>query len=123
MGRDPLLPDVPTFFEVYKSVYGRELSGTEKKVWLTLFNIRVMGSKMFVLPAGTPQDIVGAYNTAMKRVVASDAMKTKQAKKILRGYPQTTGTGAVETLKDASVLSASESAWLKDWLRNTHGVR
>ena len=123
VGRDPLLPDIPTFFEVYKSIYGKELSGTERKVWMTLFNIRVMGSKMYVLPAGTPKDIVDTYNMAMQKVVVSDAFHSKQGKKILGGYPQTTGANAVETLKDAAVLSAAETAWLKDWLRKTHGVR
>ena len=123
VGRDPLLPDVPTFFEVYKTVYGKELTGTERKVWMTLFNIRVMGSKMYVLPAGTPKNIVDTYNMAMQKAVASDAFHSKQGKKILGGYPQTTGVKAVETLKDAAVLSAAETAWLKDWLRETHGVQ
>lgn len=122
VGRDPLLPDIPTFFEAYKSVHGKELSGVERKIWMTLFNIRVMGAKMYVLPAGTPKDIVDTYNTAMNEVLKSEAFNSKQGKKILGGYPQTTGAGAVETLKGAAVMSASETAWLKDWLKNKHGV-
>ena len=123
IGRDPLLPDIPTFLEVYQSIHGKELSGTERKVWLTLFNIRVTGAKMYVLPAGTPKDIVDTYNTAMDKVVVSAEFNSKQGKKILGGYPQTTGTDAVETLTEAAVLNADESAWLKTWLKKTHGVQ
>lgn len=120
--RDPQLPEIPTFFEVYQSIHGKELSGTERNVWLTLFNIRVTGSKMYVLPAGTPKDIVDTYNTAMEKVVTSDEFNSKQGQKILGGYPQTTGAEAVETLKEAAVMSPDESAWLKDWLKRAYGV-
>jgi len=123
LGRDPQLPEVPTFLEVYRSIHGKELSGTERKIWLTLFNIRVTNAKMYMLPAGTPKDIVETYNKAIGKVITSDDFNSKQGQKILGGYPQTTGGEAVETLKESAVMSPDESAWLKDWLKRVYGVQ
>jgi hypothetical protein len=120
--RDPMVPELPTFLEVYEAVHGSKLTGEAYAVWKTLFNIRVMGSKMFALPAGTPDDIYNVYVEAMRTALASDRLAGDEAKEVLGPYPQTVGTQAEVTLKGASVMSDTQRAWLKKWLSDTHDV-
>lgn len=120
--RDPMLPDVPTYLEVYEAIRGEKLSGPAYDVWKALFNIRVMGSKMFVLPVGTPDEIVATYSEAMKKALASDQLQSEQAKLVLGEYPQSTGAASQKIFEGATQLGEEQRAWLKKWLKDTHGV-
>ncbi|HET8722068.1 MAG TPA: hypothetical protein VFM24_08575 [Nitrospira sp.] len=122
MVRDPMLPEVPTFLEVYEEIHGEPLSGEARRVWEALFNIRVMGSKIFVLPPETPQEIVDIYANAAKEAVASPEMKSEQAKAIISEYPQSTGAAAKRVFDGAMSMTDTERQWLKDWLSETHQV-
>jgi tripartite-type tricarboxylate transporter receptor subunit TctC len=68
--RDPTVPDLPTFVEVYKTLMGKDPEGPGFEAWKAVFNLNVMASKALALPAGTPDDIVQAYHKAMAEVVA-----------------------------------------------------
>jgi tripartite-type tricarboxylate transporter receptor subunit TctC len=120
--RDPMVPELPTFLEVYEAIHGKKLTGEAYNVWKTLFNIRVMGSKMFSLPAGTPDNIYNIYVEATRKALASDRLTSPEALAVLGPYPQTVGSQAERTLKGASVMADSEKVWLKKWLSDTHGV-
>lgn len=120
--RDPMVPELPTFLEVYEEIHGSPLTGEAYNVWKTLFNIRVMGSKMFSLPPGTPDDIYNTYVEAMRAALKGDRLTSDEAKAVLGPYPQTVGAQAERTLAGAAVMGDSERAWLKAWLRETHGV-
>jgi tripartite-type tricarboxylate transporter receptor subunit TctC len=120
--RDPMVPELPTFLEVYEAIHGAKLTGEAYAVWKTLFNIRVMGSKMFALPAGTPDDIYNVYADAMRKALSSERLSGDEAKAVLGPYPQTVGAQAERTLKGASVMSDAERTWLKKWLSDAHGV-
>ncbi|WEX10656.1 hypothetical protein [Chelativorans sp. AA-79] len=121
--RDPMLPEIPTFLEVYKAVHGEPLTGPAYDVWKALFNIRVMGSKMFVLPVGTPQEIVDVYSDAMKQALASEALQSDQAKLVLGDYPQSTGKASQVIFEGATKFGAEQRQWLKNWLKETHQVQ
>lgn len=120
--RDPMLPDLPTFLEVYEEIHGEPLSGMAYDVWKTLFDIRVMGSKMFALPVGTPQEIIDVYVEAMRDALESDQLTSEQARQILGEYPQSVGEKAQQTLEGATSMDAKQKQWLKDWLHDVHGV-
>lgn len=121
--RDPKMPHIPTFYEAYESVHGKKLSGIELKVWQTLFNIRVMGSKMFQLPPGTPEDIVKTYRGAMKKILASSDFQDPKVQKVVGAYPQRQGKASERILQAAAVMDDATRKSLKDWLRRTHGVK
>jgi tripartite-type tricarboxylate transporter receptor subunit TctC len=121
--RDPMAPHVPTFLEVYEQVHGKPLSGIEYDVWKMLFDIRVMASKMFVLPAGTPDNIVEAYAKAMSDALDSDALKTDAALGVLGPYTQVTGSeAAAAVLRGAADVSDEQRTWLNNWLRDVYGI-
>jgi tripartite-type tricarboxylate transporter receptor subunit TctC len=120
--RDPMLPDVPTFLEIYESINGKPLTGIEYDVWKALFNVRVMGSKMLVLPQGTPQEIVDVYSKAAEEALKSDVLQSEQAKLVLSVYPQSVGKASEAVFKAGLGMTAEQQAWLRQWLLDRHGI-
>ena len=115
--RDPTLPDVPTFLEVYEKINGKPLAGIEFAVWKALFNVRVMGSKMLVLPPDTPQDIVDVYTKAAAEALRSDILTGPQAKLVLGAYPQSVGAASEAVFKAGLDMTPEQQKWLRDWLK------
>lgn len=120
--RDPMVPELPTFLEVYEEIHGEPLEGAAYDVWKTLFNIRVMGSKMLSLPPGTPDDVYEVYANAMREALEGERLTGEQAEAVMGPYPQTVGKKAIETLKAAASMEDEQREWLNTWLRETHGV-
>lgn len=120
--RDPVLPDVPTFLELYEAVHDKKLAGIEYDVWKALFNVRVMGSKMLVLPKGTPQEIVDVYTKATDEALKGDILNSEQAKLVLSVYPQSTGAASEAVFRGGLDMSAEEQAFLRNWLKERHEV-
>jgi hypothetical protein len=120
--RDPMLPDVPTFLELYEEIHGKPLSGIAYDVWKALFNVRVMGSKMLVLPRGTPQDIVDVYTKAVTEALKSPILKSAQARLVLSVYPQSTGAASEAIFRGGLNILPEQHRWLKDWLRDRYRV-
>jgi tripartite-type tricarboxylate transporter receptor subunit TctC len=116
--RDPTVSDLPTFVEVYKSLMGKDPSGPGFEAWKAVFNLNVMASKALALPAGTPADIVDAYNKAMAEVVAEMNKPENKAKAddIVGPYPQSLGTQAGDVLRGAVKFDETTYAWLQDWI-------
>lgn len=122
--RDPMAPDIPTFLEVYEEIHGEPLDGIEYSVWKMLFDIRVMAAKMFVLPAGTPDEIVQTYADAMTAALASEEMQAPLAIDVLGPYPQVTGVEeAAAVLRGAADVTVEQREWLNAWLLETYDVR
>jgi len=122
--RDPVVPDLPSLPEAYKTLTGKDPDGDAYKAWLAVFNLNVMASKALALPAGTPDDIVETYNKAMEEVVAElrkPEMKA-QADEVLGPYPPALGKDAVRVLRSAVAFDDSTLNWLKAWLKKSYGV-
>lgn len=122
--RDPMAPHIPTFLEIYEEIHGEPLSGIEYDVWKMLFDIRVMASKMFVLPAGTPDEILEIYADAMIAALDSEALQTDAAMDVLGPYPQVVGIEDTQRLLlGAAQVSDEQRQWLRDWLAEVYDVR
>lgn len=122
--RDPMAPDIPTFLEVYEEIKGEPLAGIEYDVWKMLFDIRVMASKMFVLPPETPDEIVEIYADAMVAALESESLQSEVAEDVLGPYPQVTGIEATKAvLLGAAQVSDEQRAWLRNWLAEVYDVR
>jgi len=120
--RDPMLPDVPTFLELYEKVNGKPLSGIEYDVWKALFNVRVMGSKMLVLPQDTPKEIVDIYSKAAEEAQKMEILQGAQAKLVLSVYPQSVGAASDAVFRAGLGMTAEQQAWLRKWLLDRHGI-
>lgn len=122
--RDPVAPELPTFQEAYKTLYGKEPEGDAFKAWLAIFNLNVMASKALALPAGTPDEIVEVYNKAITDVVAElrkPEMKD-QADEVLGPYAPALGKDAITVLRSAIAFDDTTLAWIKDWLHTKYNV-
>jgi tripartite-type tricarboxylate transporter receptor subunit TctC len=119
--RDPTFPNLPTFIEAYRSFYGKDPSGPEFDAWMSFFQIGVMNSKMFVLPADASPDVVATYDKAVKDMVADPAFQKATAEE-LGAYPQFIGDDARKSLKSALSMSPESSAFLVKWLKDRYDV-
>jgi tripartite-type tricarboxylate transporter receptor subunit TctC len=120
--RDPMLPDVPTFLELYEAVHGKPLAGIEYDVWKALFNVRVMGSKMLVLPVGTPQDIVDVYTEATRAALSSEELTSPAAIAVLSVYDQSVGAASQAVFDAGLGMTDEQRAYLRNWLMEVHDV-
>ncbi|MCG8543792.1 MAG: hypothetical protein MJE12_06235 [Alphaproteobacteria bacterium] len=119
--RDPTWPDVPTYNEAYKAIHGKEPSGAAYEAWLSLFQMSVTMSKSWNLPAGTPKDVVEAFRTAAKKMLADPDFKKKR-NKIFGQYPQTIGDGAIPIRNAATTISPTAKKWLAKYVKARYGV-
>jgi tripartite-type tricarboxylate transporter receptor subunit TctC len=119
--RDPALPDVPHFVEVYEAVNGKKPSGPQFEAWYSLYQMSVTMSKSWNLPDGTPKDIVEAYRDAARKMMNDPDFKAKRAK-IFGPYEQTIGDGAIPIRNAATTLSPTAKQWLAKYVKARYGV-
>ncbi|MDI6028825.1 tripartite tricarboxylate transporter substrate-binding protein [Corticibacterium sp. UT-5YL-CI-8] len=117
IGRDPSLPDVPSFPEVYKEVHGKDPSGPAWDAWVGLFDIISTNSKTIMLPTGTPDDVVQVYRAAAERALTNpELVKSEQYKNILGETPQLFGEAAKQGADLAAKgLNQDSVKWLREW--------
>jgi tripartite-type tricarboxylate transporter receptor subunit TctC len=120
--RDPTVPDLPHFAEVYEAIHGRKPSGPAWHAWRTFFVAGFPGQKMVFLPKGTPPTVVATYRAAFAKVVAAPGFKAKAAKR-LGIYEQHTGKEAEATKHLATTIAAEDRKWVQDWLVRRFNVK
>jgi len=121
IGRDPNFPDVPTFIEVYKTIHGKEPSGPAFEAWMTFFDVAIMNSKAILMAAGTPDDVVKTYRSAMERAMKSDKFQ-KESVIAIGTYSSLVGDAAAQSMTRASTLSEDAKQFLRDWLKQKYDV-
>lgn len=119
--RDPNFPDLPSFGEVYEIMHGKKPSGPAFEAWKAILQASVMANKSILLPAGTPQPIVEAWRTAVKKTLDDPEFEAKAAK-VVEGYPQFVGEAARPILKNATSLPPEVSGWINNFLKTKHNV-
>ncbi|MCF3935567.1 tricarboxylate transporter [Acuticoccus sp. M5D2P5] len=119
--RDPAFPDLPTFPEAAETVLGEAPSGPAYDAWQTMFFSRVMASKAVLLPEGTPDEIVAAYQAAAEEM-AQDPEFIAETEKMFGGYPTLTGAEAKDRWLAALKFDDEARAWLYGWLEESFGV-
>ncbi len=117
--RDPNFPDLPTFIEAYEFMHGKKPGGPVFEAWKTLFQMAVMNSKVIVLPAGTPDEIVAIYDEGVKALIADPEFQ-KESVEFIGNYPQLTGQLARKSLVEATTISDEARNWVKDWLKTKY---
>lgn len=122
VSRDPQLPDLPHFLEVYEMVHGEPLSGVEYDVWLRLQSM-ASNSRFIALPKDTPDDIVQAYVTAMNEILA-DPESAQIVAPLFEGYDQVVDAEAPRQIL-SSMVDMSDEVWdyLSNWLYEREGIR
>jgi len=116
------VPGLPTVFEVYKKVHGKEMSGPAGRALKAMFTIRVMAGKMMMLPKNTRPDILKAYRAAARKIVNDPVFTSKKGKKVVGPYPQSLEGEALRIRDQASVLDPEARTWLLKWLKSRFGT-
>jgi putative tricarboxylic transport membrane protein len=119
--RDPTFPKVPHFLELYRTIHGKDPSGPELAAWTSFFHIGVMNSKQLVLPAGTPPDVLAAYDKAARAMLA-DPQFQAAAKAEMGDYEPLIGDKSRASLKSALSMTPETRKWVADWLKATYNA-
>lgn len=119
--RDPNFKDLPSFPEAYEIVHGKKPSGPAFQAWKALMQMGVMANKSIFLPEGTPEPIVNAWRTAVRKTLDDPAFQ-KNAEAIVGAYPQFIGDAAKPVIKEATELSPEVWNWIKNYLKTKHNV-
>ena len=114
--RDPAYPEMPTITEGYTKLNGKAPSGPAAAAYNAYLHMGVTASKSFILPKGTPDEIVDVWVEAVKKVVADKGFR-KVAAKVVGAYQQSYGKDAANVLRMATDVSPETKAWLKAWIK------
>lgn len=119
--RDPNVPDIPTFAEVYEDVHGAPPSGIGWELWQKLYAMISLSSKQIVIKADTPDDIKATYAKAIEEMV-NDPAFAADAEIHIGSYPQAIGAEARSTLEKVASITQEEIDWLAAWYSDNYAV-
>ncbi|WP_340120145.1 tricarboxylate transporter [Pelagibius sp. 7325] len=117
--RDPTLPDLPSFPEVYESVHGKKPSGPAWDAWKAFFLSGYATQKFLVVPKDTPKDIVMAYREAAKKMAADPQTVAFMEEEL--GKYETIVDGIDEAMETATNVSPEAEAYILGWLKDRFG--
>ena len=120
-GRDPVHPDTPTIYEVYKAVHGKEMSGGMGHALDALVKLGVGANKSFHLPKGTPSDVVDAWRSAAGKMV-NDPLFLKRKNTILGPYAATIGEPARKLIHSKLRIPENAKEWLRTFAKRSYGI-
>ena len=116
--RDPIAPDLPTFWELYAERTGHPLSGIERRAFDSLY-ATILANKGLVLPEGTPDAIRDVYRNAIDRVLAQPELVEKISADV-GPYPFYLRDDADAAHLAASTMDQEVRSWLEKFLAENH---
>lgn len=120
--RDPVVGDLPSAYEVYKELHGKEPSGP---VWEAFQAAAALTFEYGItgwMPAGTPQEAIDAFAIGVERANADTAFK-EAGKKVTGGYPLQAGKTVLPTIQKALSPSPEVTSYLRDLLTKKYNVK
>lgn len=120
-GRDPALPDVPSFVEAYEAIHGKKPSGPGFEAWQALLGLNVPMNKTLLLHPDVPADVVEAWRAAV-RATLKDKDFQKIATRELGPYPQIVGKAAEPIMKKALKIPPDAHAWLAEFVKTRYDI-
>jgi len=121
ISRDPALPNVPTFNEAYKAVYGKEPTGDGYEGWKSLMAVSVPLSKSWNLMAGTSPEIINAWRTAARKVYA-EVTKSPKGKKVFGPYKNIISDAAIKIRDNGTTLKPRAAKWLAQYVQERYQI-
>ena len=119
--RDPSFPDLPHFAEFYEAAKGEPPSGPAWEAWKAFFGAGFAAQKLLVVPEGTDEDIVAAYQEAVRQMKEDpDYQANKEA--VLGTYEQVTGKEAQALYEIATNVPDEAQEWVLNWLNEKYDV-
>lgn len=114
----PMVPDIPTIGELYKSVHGKNPSGVQWDAIKTLIKVDQTMQHVFLGPPGMDKQAVDAIRKAIVPAFTSAAFKA-EAKKILSYAPEPVEWQRAEKiLASASDTSKEVASFLEGFVKS-----
>jgi tripartite-type tricarboxylate transporter receptor subunit TctC len=114
--RDPVIPEIPHYAELYETVHGKKPDGLEWEVYRSFFTAGYGAQKLLNLPDGTPDAIVDAYVQAIEAAMAEPDYKDN-IETILGPYEQFVGAAAEQLKVQATHVSPEAKQAVLKWLK------
>lgn len=120
--RDPSFPEIPTFEEAFRLLYGRAPDGPAYDAYRACTVAGFAGQKPAVIQSDAPADIIAAYRRAFEDAVKDPELIARRGD-ILGAYPQAVGAAADVLYRTATTIAPEARAWVRDFLASQHNVR
>lgn len=113
--RDPLLPDLPTVAEAYKTIHGKDPSGPDWDAYQGLMPLRFILNKAIWMRNDCPDEAKAAMDAGFAKMVA-DAEFQKARTDQFGPYEVFLGKQLDDAVAAVNNISPQTIAYLKDWL-------
>ncbi len=115
-GRDPALPDLPSFIEAYEEVHGKKPSGPGFEAWKALLGLSTPMNKSLLLHPDTPKDAVQAWTKAVTLMLQDKTFMAKAGDEF-GPYPQIIGDAVRPIMAQAFNIPPDARAWLAKFVK------
>ena len=120
--RDPVISDLPSVYEVYKEIHGKEPEGPAWDAYETAAALTFQYGLTGWMPEDTPQEALEALAQAVEAINA-DAEFQKKGEEVTGGYELQAGVDIEENVKGALNLESEVESYLRTLLTEKYGVK
>ncbi|MDA8954740.1 hypothetical protein N8144_07660 [Planktomarina temperata] len=120
--RDPIAPELPSVYEVYKEMNGMAPEGIEWEAFQGVASVTYAYGLTGYMKPDTPQAVLDIFEQAIKDINADPEFQAESLK-VTNGARLNAGPATEAAIKSALSPSADVKAYLKDLLSNKFGVK
>lgn len=120
--RDPVVPDLPSVFEVYRELYNAQPTGPRWRAYEAAAALTFAYGLTWWAPEGTSETALRALYEAVDRIVADPEFRDR-ARSVTGGYPLRRGDQVEEGVRKAMRPTLDVRKWIADLLREKYNVR
>lgn len=117
--RDPTVPDLPSFPEVYEQIHGKKPDGADWQAWKAFFVSGYAAQKFLVVPKETPEEIVQTYREAAKKMAADPEVVAFMEAEL--GKYETIVDGVDKAMEEATNVPPVAEEFILGWLKERFG--
>ncbi len=120
--RDPTFPDLPHIGEAIEIVTGKKPEGIEWEAFKSFLIAGFPAQKLLVLPKGTPDEIVEAYRSAVRKM-KQDPEYQAGKEEALGGYEQLTDKAGEALYREGTRIDPKAREWVRNLLEKEYNAR
>ncbi len=120
--RDPVVPELPSVFEVYRQMYDSRPAGPRWRAYEAAAALTFSYGLTWWASEGTPEAALRALYEAVDRIVADPEFR-ERAKTVTGGYLPRRGDQVESGVRKAMRPTLDVKKWIADLLREKYNVR
>ncbi len=118
---DPIAPDLPPVYEVYRTLYGEEPSGIEWDAFNAIASVTYAYGLTAYMHPDTPQEVLDAFAQAVEDINADPEFQAA-SQEVTAGARLSAGPETEQAIKNALNASDEVKQYLRDLLSEKYGV-